>query len=152
MGKGKGTGLKAVERETLGLILRMCHFWELAAFSLSFLFMFPPCYPWGIFLLLPKQLLVPLQIMALVVLDVLRGGTSLGPGFVSPGAAWQWLGVLGLGRRRSHRGEEPWNVILTSEQKITCICYCFHVYRVSRKDLGKKNLDALRREKNESII
>lgn len=140
VGKGKGTGLKAVERETRGLILRMCRFWELAAFSSSFLLVFPPCRPRGVFLPLPKQLSVPPQSRAWVVLEVLGGGTSLGPAFVSAGAAWQWLGCA----RGWGRGEEPWNAILASERKITFIRYCFCVYRVSREELGKKNLDDFR--------
>lgn len=67
----KGTGLKAVESEILGLVLGMCCFWELAAFSSSFLLVFPPCHPWGIFLLWSRQLSVPLQIGVPAALEVL---------------------------------------------------------------------------------
>lgn len=52
-----------------------------------------------------------------------------GAGFAQPGVAVAGLGSHpgGLGR-----GEEQWNVIHTWEQKITCICYCFHMYSVEK--------------------
>lgn len=67
-----GAGLKAVEREILGLILGMCCFWELAAFSVCSAHV-PSWHPWGIFLLLLKKCLVPCRSGYLVHGGFMRG-------------------------------------------------------------------------------
>lgn len=110
-GKGKGIWFESFGEGSSCLLL----FWELAAFS--FLLVFPPpWHPRGPFLPLSRQLWVPWWVR------VLRGSCPQELALLNLG-----LHPVGLGR-----GEEQWNMIHTWEQKITCICHCFHVYSVEK--------------------
>lgn len=108
------------ERELLRKLSRvkfLVAFWECAAAGTgSFLLparVSPPWHPGGI---------------------VLLSGQPAGPawGRVLRGTWSLELGLLSLESLWLGRGEEQWNMIHTWEQKITCICRCFHVYNVEK--------------------
>lgn len=110
--------------------------------------MFPICHPWGVFLCCPNSSWSLCGSGCWLRWRHCEEGTCPDNCICSTcshcHSCWAVLSPWELGKKCSCRGEEPCNVILTYKQKITCICYCFHVYRVSRRDLGKKNLDSLR--------
>lgn len=93
----------------------MVTFWECAGSWRLSLSCFPLPAILGLSLLLSRQLLVPLWIRD-----------------VTQELSLELLGWAGLTPRGLGRGEEQWNSIHTWEQKITCICHCFHMDNVGK--------------------
>lgn len=133
-GKGKEFGLKALESEVLGRLLGTGSF------------LFPFCVSPA---LAPSGAVSPAVQAALgpFVCQGAEGDVSPGAGFAQPGLT---VAALGSHPGGLDRGEEQCNMIHTWEQKITCICHCFHVYNVEK--ILERRILTLLEEKGEKKI